>query len=302
MRLCRVSPAKTLHLKIAVGSRQGGNGGYLQFVVTWHRSYFFNDRFDTQPEARDSRKRKFPAGEKVNAPHAQAAEDVTPEANFAPDRTPKFIFPGQLVSCGQVDEHALRGFGDHLERAVNDVVGYYGAGQKITVSYTFDDPNQGGLCSVDISFDDRSLKLTAPSVSLTTRLIEGKFPNVDPIIPRDNDKSLQIDRERMINSLKIISFMSSEKIKPVKMTLNPSHVSRPNIVPANPTTMPPHGHQRPIGRRRCARPSTMAIPVSATTAAPRPAKTPARRPTPTVDDILTQSVFGAMDTGERRGE
>ena len=46
---------------------------------------------------------------------------------------------------------------------------------------------------------------------------------------------------------------------------------------------------------------TMAIPVSAPTAAPRPATTGDRRPTPAVDDILTQTV-GAMDTGDRSDE
>ena len=75
---------------------------------------------------------------------------------------------------------------------------------------------------VEIAFDDRNLLLDAGKVLLMTRLIEGKFPNVDPVIPRDNDKSVRVNRERMINALKIVSFMSNEKIKPVKMSLEPS--------------------------------------------------------------------------------
>jgi DNA polymerase III subunit beta len=75
---------------------------------------------------------------------------------------------------------------------------------------------------VEIAFDERNLLLDAGKVLLMTRLIEGKFPNVDPVIPRDNDKSVRVNRERMINALKIVSFMSSEKIKPVKMSLEPS--------------------------------------------------------------------------------
>ncbi len=74
--------------------------------------------------------------------------------------------------------------------------------------------------SVGLSFDERSLKLSTDTVDLTTRLIEGRFPNVDPIIPQDNDKKVEVDRERMLNSLKIVSLMSSEKIKPVKLSLN----------------------------------------------------------------------------------
>ena len=76
--------------------------------------------------------------------------------------------------------------------------------------------------SVEIAFDDRNLLLNAGKIVLMTRLIEGKFPNVDPVIPRDNDKSVRVNRERMMNALKIVSFMSSEKIKPVKMSLQPA--------------------------------------------------------------------------------
>jgi DNA polymerase-3 subunit beta len=70
-----------------------------------------------------------------------------------------------------------------------------------------------------IAFDDRTLQLSNDKVVLTTRLIEGKFPNVDQVIPKDNDKLVMINRERMINALKIISLMSNEKIKPVKLSL-----------------------------------------------------------------------------------
>lgn len=72
---------------------------------------------------------------------------------------------------------------------------------------------------VAISFDERSLVLSAEKIVLTTRLIEGKFPNVDQVIPKDNDKLVMINREHMINALKIISVMSDDKIKPVKLSL-----------------------------------------------------------------------------------
>ena len=61
--------------------------------------------------------------------------------------------------------------------------------------------------------------LSTGKIVLMTRLIEGKFPNVDPVIPKENDKELLVNRERMMNALKIVSFMSSEKIKPVKMSI-----------------------------------------------------------------------------------
>ena len=75
--------------------------------------------------------------------------------------------------------------------------------------------------AVEVAFDERHLLLTAGKTLLMTRLIEGKFPNVEQVIPKDSDRTVLVNRERMINALKIVSFMSQDKIKPVKMTLEP---------------------------------------------------------------------------------
>jgi len=77
---------------------------------------------------------------------------------------------------------------------------------------------------VEIAFDERTLVLTAGSIVLMTRLVEGKFPNVDPVIPRDSDKIVTSDRERLINALRKVSVMSSDKIKPVKLSLTTGQV------------------------------------------------------------------------------
>ncbi|MDH4249435.1 MAG: DNA polymerase III subunit beta, partial [Deltaproteobacteria bacterium] len=73
--------------------------------------------------------------------------------------------------------------------------------------------------TVEIGFDERNLMLTSEDMVMTTRLIEGKFPNVDPVIPKDNDRLALVNRERLANALKIISIMSNDKIKPVKLSL-----------------------------------------------------------------------------------
>lgn len=72
---------------------------------------------------------------------------------------------------------------------------------------------------VEITFDDRTLQFISPHFTVKTRLIEGKFPNCDPIIPKDNDRSLIVDREHLMSSLKMVSLISSEKLKPVKVSI-----------------------------------------------------------------------------------
>ena len=68
-----------------------------------------------------------------------------------------------------------------------------------------------------ISFDERVMQFTGGRISFKTRLIEGKFPNCDPIIPKDSTMEIIVNRESFINSLKIVSSISSEKLRPVKL-------------------------------------------------------------------------------------
>ena len=71
-----------------------------------------------------------------------------------------------------------------------------------------------------ISFDERVMQFTGGRISFKTRLIEGKFPNCDPIIPKDNTMEIIVNRESFINSLRIVSSISSEKLRPVKLLIS----------------------------------------------------------------------------------
>ena len=72
---------------------------------------------------------------------------------------------------------------------------------------------------VDITFDERVAQFSGNRIHFKTRLIEGKFPNCDPIIPKDNDLRATIHRENLIHSLRIVSAISTEKLRPVKLNL-----------------------------------------------------------------------------------
>ena len=70
---------------------------------------------------------------------------------------------------------------------------------------------------LNISFDSRVMQFSGGEITYKTRLIEGKFPNCDPIIPKDNNLEILVDREIFTNSLRIVSSISMEKLRPVKM-------------------------------------------------------------------------------------
>ena len=73
---------------------------------------------------------------------------------------------------------------------------------------------------IEITFDSRVMQFSGGDISFKTRLIEGKFPNCDPIIPKDNNLQVTLNRESFINSLRIVSSISMEKLRPVKIIIS----------------------------------------------------------------------------------
>ena len=74
--------------------------------------------------------------------------------------------------------------------------------------------------TVIITFDGRVMQFTGGRINFKTRLIEGKFPNCDPIIPKNNTLEIVVNRENFINSLRIVSSISTEKLRPVKLIIS----------------------------------------------------------------------------------
>ena len=52
-----------------------------------------------------------------------------------------------------------------------------------------------------------------------TKLIDGTFPDYERVIPRDNDKMLDVDRKLLADAVDRVSAISSEKSRAVKLTL-----------------------------------------------------------------------------------
>jgi DNA polymerase-3 subunit beta len=56
-------------------------------------------------------------------------------------------------------------------------------------------------------------------VTLTSKLIDGTFPDYDRVIPRDNDKLLRIAKKDFAEAVDRVAAISSERSRPVKMAI-----------------------------------------------------------------------------------
>ena len=69
--------------------------------------------------------------------------------------------------------------------------------------------------------DNNQVLFDLGNIHLSSRLIEGEYPNYEPIIPKKNQTKIIIDKNNLINSVKIASVFSS-KINDIKFKINPN--------------------------------------------------------------------------------
>lgn len=73
---------------------------------------------------------------------------------------------------------------------------------------------------IEISCSSSRICFKFASLILTSKLIDGNFPNYDRVIPKDNDKVLEVNRNDFVNAIDIVSMYSDDKLKFVKIDLN----------------------------------------------------------------------------------
>ena len=73
---------------------------------------------------------------------------------------------------------------------------------------------------VQIDFDDRNAVFTLENYSMTCRLIEGRYPNYNSVIPQNNPHKATIDRTAFMSGLKRVSVFSSAASSLIKLHLD----------------------------------------------------------------------------------
>jgi DNA polymerase-3 subunit beta len=78
-----------------------------------------------------------------------------------------------------------------------------------------DDPD----VAVTTELSDTKIRFTIGSVVLTSKLIDGTFPDYQRVIPAGNDKKLLLDRQGFSSAVDRVSTISSERGRAVKMSI-----------------------------------------------------------------------------------
>ena len=72
---------------------------------------------------------------------------------------------------------------------------------------------------IEVALSDTRIQFKVGTIALTSKLIDGTFPEYDRVIPRDNDKILRVGKQDFANAVARVSAISTERSRPVKMSL-----------------------------------------------------------------------------------
>ncbi len=77
----------------------------------------------------------------------------------------------------------------------------------------------GTESDVTIEYNDANAKFTFDNVVLVCRLIDGKYPNYEAVIPKENPNKLTVDRGTFLNSVRRVSIFSSKTTHQIRLKM-----------------------------------------------------------------------------------
>jgi len=78
---------------------------------------------------------------------------------------------------------------------------------------------------VTVEVSDAKIRLTIGEIVMTSKLIDGTFPDYQRVIPQANDKEMRVDCQSFAQAVDRVSTISSERGRAVKLALNEGHLT-----------------------------------------------------------------------------
>ena len=77
------------------------------------------------------------------------------------------------------------------------------------------------LENIDVALSETRIRIEFDDVILTSKLIDGTFPDYERVIPTDNDKILLVNSDVFADAVDRVSTISSEKSRSIKLVVSP---------------------------------------------------------------------------------
>ena len=121
------------------------------------------------------------------------------------------------LRAAATDGHRLARFELDLPDGASDIPGVIVPRKTVTELRRLLDDAEG---AIDISLSDTKIQFTSDGVELTSKLIDGTFPDYQRVIPSGNDKSLALNSKEFAQSVDRVSTISADKTRAVKLNVS----------------------------------------------------------------------------------
>src|SRR5206468_6708608 len=79
--------------------------------------------------------------------------------------------------------------------------------------------------AIDVSLSDTKIQFVSGNIELTSKLIDGTFPDYQRVIPANNDKVLSLDAKEFSQSVDRVSTISADKTRAVTLNIGKDKVT-----------------------------------------------------------------------------
>jgi DNA polymerase III subunit beta len=90
---------------------------------------------------------------------------------------------------------------------------------------------------VHIALSETRIRVAVGEATLTSKLIDGTFPDYNRVIPLQNDKTLEVNRKDFADAVDRVSTISTEKSRAVKLSIEPGTLTVSATSPENGTAV-----------------------------------------------------------------
>ena len=124
---------------------------------------------------------------------------------------------GRVLRAVATDGHRLARVEEPLPEGAGSMPGVIVPRKTVAELRKLLDEEEG---DVEIGLSDTRIQFRAGTITLTSKLIDGTFPEYERVIPRDNDKVLRVGKKDFSEAVGRVAAISSERSRPVKLALD----------------------------------------------------------------------------------
>ena len=124
---------------------------------------------------------------------------------------------GQVLRCVATDGHRLARIDADLPDGASDMLGIIVPRKTVgELRKLLEDDD----VQIAVSVSETKVRFATPEITLTSKVIDGTFPDYQRVIPAGNTRRLEVDASEFAKAVDRVSTVSSERSRAVKLSLD----------------------------------------------------------------------------------